>query len=571
MLSTNNKRRGACLRGFLCITAFLLTSCGKETAKPTTSSGVPGSSGAEVQTLTLVFAYGSEKTAWVDAATAAFRASRPRLADGKEIYIEPRSMGSGDCVSQTLSGKLQAHIISPASEVFLKLGNAESTAKTGGPLTKASTNLVLSPVVIAMWKPMVAKLGWPQKPLGWEDIHALAINPQGWGSLGAPQWGQFRFGHTHPEYSNSGLLSVLAEVASVTKKVRGITLEDIAKPEVAAYVREIEQAVVHYGESTGFFAERLTQGGPSYLSAAVLYENMVVEANKLAAKNTTEQLVAIYPKEGTFWSDHPVATVNRPWVTAEHEAAAKLYLDHLASASMQAKALEFGFRPGDPSVPVGPPLEAAWGVDVSQPQTLLEVPDTAVVEGIRQLWAANKKASRIALVVDTSGSMKAENKIGHAREGAKTFLNQLGPRDQVSLLSFNNDLQWLMQDANATSSRAKLLEAVDGMFAAGGTHLYDAVGDAVGQLNRSSKPNEISAVVVLSDGADEGSATPLQSLLQRITVTPESPGIRVFTIAYGKGAVLNVLQQMATKTGGKAYTGDTQDITRIFREISTYF
>ena len=36
--------------------------------------------------------------------------------------------------------------------------------------------------------------------------------------------------------------------------------------------------------------------------------------------------------------------------------------------------LEFGFRPGNPEVPVGAPIVAENGVDPDEPQTLLEVP-----------------------------------------------------------------------------------------------------------------------------------------------------------------------------------------------------
>ena len=41
--------------------------------------------------------------------------------------------------------------------------------------------------------------------------------------------------------------------------------------------------------------------------------------------------------------------------------------------------LEFGFRPANPEVAVGSPIEAENGVDPTQPTTLLEVPDPDVM------------------------------------------------------------------------------------------------------------------------------------------------------------------------------------------------
>ena len=68
-------------------------------------------------------------------------------------------MGSGETIDSILSGRLQAHLASPASEAFIKIGNAESRAKTGKDLITSTDNLVLSPVVIAMWQPMAEAIG----------------------------------------------------------------------------------------------------------------------------------------------------------------------------------------------------------------------------------------------------------------------------------------------------------------------------------------------------------------------------------------------------------------------------
>ena len=156
-------------------------------------------------------------------------------------------MGSGEAMTELLSGKRKAHIVSPASGAFIELANAESQDKQGIALVGETRNLVLSPVVIAMWKPMAEALGWSKKPVGWSDILALADNPQGWAAHGFPQWGKFKFGHTHPEHSNSGLISLLAEVYAATGKTRGLTLEDVDSHDTRHFLQSIEKSVVHYG------------------------------------------------------------------------------------------------------------------------------------------------------------------------------------------------------------------------------------------------------------------------------------------------------------------------------------
>ena len=131
----------------------------------------------------VLFVYGSEKQDWIDAVTPAFNAERHTLADGRVIHVTTKPMGSGESKDDILAGRVKADVWSPASALFVTLANAESQAK-GGPLVKQTENLVLSPVVIAMWKPMAEGLGWPDKPIGWSDIGKLAAEKDAWKSRG---------------------------------------------------------------------------------------------------------------------------------------------------------------------------------------------------------------------------------------------------------------------------------------------------------------------------------------------------------------------------------------------------
>lgn len=217
-------------------------------------------------TLELTFTYGSEKEEWIKETTAAFNAESHRLAGGKAIHVTALPMGSGDCLDEVIAGTRQTHLTSPASAAYIDLGNARWRARSGHDLVARTDSLLLSPVVIAMWRPMAEALGWPGKPVGWADILALARDERGWAALGHPEWGRFRFGHTHPEFSNSGLISLLAETYAGAGKKDALTLADVQSEQTRATVAGIEAAVVHYGSSTGFFGKKMFANGPSYLN-----------------------------------------------------------------------------------------------------------------------------------------------------------------------------------------------------------------------------------------------------------------------------------------------------------------
>jgi Ca-activated chloride channel family protein len=552
--------------------AFLLlsqTGCRKPT--PNDAASQPSAlKPVAADEIRLSFSYGSEKQKWIEDVTAAFNQSGARTSTGKRITVNAIPKGSGECIDDILSGAEPDDLSSPASNVFIKLGNAKSRATTGHDLIGPTQNLLLSPVVVAMWKPMAEAIGWGKKPVGWNDILSLARDRKGWSSYGYPQWGSFKFGHTHPAYSNSGIISLIAENYAATGKVRGLTLADVQSPKTRAFVTGIENSVVHYGSSTGFFGRKLFDSGPEYLSAAVLYESMVVESYAKVA-SMPFPVVAIYPREGTFWSDHPVGIVDRPWVTPERKEAAQAYINYLLARPQQEKAMTYGFRPGSPDVPVGAPIDVAHGVDPAQPTTTLEVPSSDVIAAIQKQWDdQEKKPADIVLVLDTSGSMQEEDKMVNAKAGARQLVSLLSDKDEFSLVSFNSAPSWATTDQPLGTARKPANDAIDSLFPGGETALYDAVGQAYAHLLQ--RPSDhIRALVVLTDGEDNKSSTSLNNLLAKIHADAETHTIRIFTIAYGHDAERGVLQQIANATQGQAYEGTPANIVEVFRDISTFF
>ena len=90
----------------------------------------------EANALIVTFTYGSEKAAWIEEATRQFNRSEQKLNSGQVIYVNPIPMGSGQCIEEIEERKRETHLVSPASAAFIKLGNAASEARTGGPLGK---------------------------------------------------------------------------------------------------------------------------------------------------------------------------------------------------------------------------------------------------------------------------------------------------------------------------------------------------------------------------------------------------------------------------------------------------
>lgn len=519
--------------------------------------------------------YGSEKKEWLEPLVQQFNDAKNKTSDGKTIKIHATPMGSIESVRGIIDGTLQPTVWSPASSVYLPVANAEWKKSHATELFSGNPNdLVLSPVVIAMWRPMAQALGWPDKPIGWEDISLLATSTEGWSEFGHPEWGGFKFGHTHPGYSNSGLVSIIAETYAGLGKQRGLSTDDLRSSELKQFLKDVESSIIHYGTSTGFFAERMFEFGPSYLSAAVLYENLVVaqETKRLSGESSQIPVVAIYPKEGTFWSNHPFVILDAPWVEPAQKEAAKLFEDFLLAEQQQLRALDLGFRPADPSLPLVSPLDTQHGADPTQPKTILEVPSAAVINGIQLLWRETKKPVDLVVVMDISGSM-AGDKITSARSSLMEFIQKLDDRDRLQIVLFSSDQVALTPLTELGGKRQQVLDSVSGIFEGGDTTLYDSTMQAYEELQRDGDPKHIRAVVVLTDGEDTASTTPLDAILSRIRAAQGEGGnaIKIFTIAFGDNANKDILKEIAESSGGKEYDSSPDTIQKIYDEIATFF
>ena len=76
----------------------------------------------------------------------------------------------------------------------------------------------------------------------------------------------------------------MAEYYAATGKTSGLTLEDLARPDVAGFVKSVESAVVHYGDTTLTFLNNWYRADArgtalTYTSAVAVEEKSVIDYN----------------------------------------------------------------------------------------------------------------------------------------------------------------------------------------------------------------------------------------------------------------------------------------------------
>src|SRR5204862_7201559 len=135
-----------------------------------------------------------------------------------------------------------------------------------------------------------------------------------------------------------------------------------------------------------------------------------------------------------------------------------------------------------------------------EPKTTLEVPQVDVMDAVIKLWHQEKKHANVVLVMDTSGSMNEQNKMGAAKIGALQLVSLLADDDLFGILPFSDRPAGQPFARELKNSRSVDTSKIESLFPAGGTALYDAVDLAYNYEVKNLQPDRISAVVVLTDG-----------------------------------------------------------------------
>ena len=529
------------------------------------------------RTINLSIASSSTKRNWMDKIVADFNRKNNKV-NGKRIVASVEHVTSGGSMNAILDGSLQPVIWSPGDDSWTKQFDDNWKLDKNTPaFSEACVSTVYAPLGFAMWRPMAETLGWPDKPIGWDTIVDLASDPKGWASYGRPEWGKFTFGHTHPAYANSGLMSMTGFVYGITKNSQ-LTANEIYAPAVEDAMRRLEQNTSKYGKSAPALLELMAKKGTSFLHAAAVPEADTIKFNVERGNELSLPLAFIFPSGGTIWANHPLCILDKTdWVDSNQAKAAQMFRDYLLAPEQQKLAIDNYLRPLDSSIPLHAPLSLDNGTDprvTTSTVPALPSPSLEIANAVVDLFKITKRKATILVAFDVSGSMEGE-KIRTARTATVEFLQRLDPKDEVGVMVFNHELTFLSEPQPVANVAEDLAKRVSSLLADGGTNLYGAVCGAVKvvkelqQRDLANNESRLYGIVLLSDGEDtSGVVTENQMFATCLPTGAEIDGVKIFPIAFGDSANERVLRKMAELTAGRMFSADQNSIAKVYLSIS---
>jgi Ca-activated chloride channel family protein len=161
-------------------------------------------------------------------------------------------------------------------------------------------------------------------------------------------------------------------------------------------------------------------------------------------------------------------------------------------------------------------------------------------------FASEDVPLELVVAVDISGSMQAA--MPKLKESVKAFLGAVPAENRLSLLGFNDTVFALTR--RPTDPPEERMRAVDRLAPWGATALYDVIVRGIDMLGARTGRK---ALIVFSDGEDQGSHVTLDQVEQRL----QASDVTLYMIGQGRGLQVDrlkkVMERLSTPTGGRVF------------------
>lgn len=232
--------------------------------------------------------------------------------------------------------------------------------------------------------PLLENLG----PISWATIREAAVAPTGWKELGGdPAWGNFKLAVPAPGKSAAGLAVIISAAGEYYDRTE-ISFEDLSDPQFVTWLTELMGAAANVGGDRTDAAANVALFGFTAGDGGQFLESNLLARMEGITTRWQEPVTIHYPKV-TTWFDFPFAIWVGPETSAKQKNAVSAFQRFLLSEAQQRRALSFGLRPIDPSIPVDPDEDSLFlrwhrlGVKNEIPRTdVMQTPDRKLLPAL---------------------------------------------------------------------------------------------------------------------------------------------------------------------------------------------
>lgn len=219
-----------------------------------------------------------------------------------------------------------------------------------------------------------------------------------------------------------------------------------------------------------------------------------------------------------------------------------------------------------------PPKDDTFAIHVDAgPSPFGEQGSQLVRIGIKgkEIEAAERKRANLTFVIDVSGSMNQDNRIGLVKRSLALLVNQLKPDDRIGIVVYGSNARTVLTPT-AVEEEDAILEAIDGLRIEGSTNAEAGLLLGYKTASKVYDKEAINRVILCSDGVANIGKTDPDGILRTIE-DYAGRNLYLSTFGFGMDNYNDVLmEQLADQgNGAYAYIDDIDEAKKIFQEQLT--
>ena len=299
----------------------------------------------------------------------------------------------------------------------------------------------------------------------------------------------------------------------------------------------------------------------------------------------SSQVVLNPPNGATYGDVFFKGSGTNPFIDTEDDAFSTFGMDvDTASYTVMRRYLRDGILPPSEAVRVEdfvnafdynytPPSDEAFAVHLEgAPSKFGEGKRLQLLRvGIqgRVIPDTDRKDAILTFVIDVSGSMRTENRLGLVKRALTLLVGQLRPEDKVGIVVYGSNARVVLPHTSIVN-REHILTAIRALTPEGATNAEAGLRIGYKLALQNSKPDCINRVILCSDGVANVGQTGSDGILKEIRTYVED-GVTLTTVGFGMGNYNDILmEELANNGNGSyAYVDTLSEAKRIFVENLT--
>ncbi|MFE7073105.1 substrate-binding domain-containing protein [Streptomyces sp. NPDC057620] len=452
------------------------------------------------------------------------------------IKVEPTYIGTLDAVDLLAKGRAKGayDAVWLSSNDYLRLTPAAARQVV------SQTPVMSSPLAIGVKAATVRKLGWKPEDVTWADIEKAVHD------------GGLTYGMTDPSRSNSGFSTLVSVASGLSDAQSALTDADVqeATPRLAEF----------------FKGQKLTSGSSGWLAQAYDRRGDVdALLNYESVLKSRKDLTVIRPRDGVVTADYPLSSLTNTGQEVREDV--RRLTEALRTPATQRLITERTLRR-----PVVPSVRPAAGLDTTRRRELPFPGSRSVADGLLDSYENKlRRPSRTVYVLDTSGSMGEDGRLGRLKKALTDLTGDFREREEVTLMPFGSAVKSVRTHVVRPEDPRAGLDGIRrdtrALTAEGDTAIYTSLQKAYEQLGADG--DTFTSVVLMTDGENTKGASPAEFDAFYGRLSADERRIPVFPILFGDSD-RGELEHIAELTGGRLFDAQQGSLDGAFKEIRGY-